>query len=140
MEFDPGALAEASDPYATLAELRSHGSVVPVDGGFWAVTGHAEALEVLRHPDLTSSPIGALYLANLPEGAARDEMGHRINFLDPPDHPRVRGLVHRAFTPRRVEAMRPRAEAIASDLLEGLDHDDHEVDLLGSFAHQLPRW
>jgi cytochrome P450 len=70
-------------------------------------------------------------------GAARDEMGHRINFLDPPDHPRVRSLVNRAFTPRRVESIRPRAEAIASDLLNGIGPSG-EVDLLSAFAHQLP--
>lgn len=137
VEFDPGALVNATDPYGLLAELRAHGPIVPVDGGFWAVTGHAEALEALRHPTLASSPIGALYLAGLPPGAARDEMGNRINFLDPPDHPRVRGLVNRAFTPRRVEAIRPRAEAIASNLLDGLGNE-REVDLLGAFAHQLP--
>ena len=137
MEFDPAALGDGPDPYALLAMLRSEGPVLPVDGGFWAVTGHAAALEALRHPGMCSSPIGALYLERLPAGAARNEMGHRINFLDPPDHPRVRGLVNRAFTPRRVEAIRPRAEAIASEVLDGIGSAD-EVDLLAGFAHQLP--
>jgi cytochrome P450 len=137
VEFDPAALGDGPDPYDLLAMLRSEGPVLPVDGGFWAVTGHAAALEALRHPGMCSSPIGALYLERLPAGAARNEMGHRINFLDPPDHPRVRGLVNRAFTPRRVEAIRPRAEAIASEVLDGIGSAD-EVDLLAGFAHQLP--
>lgn len=135
--FDPAELGRVRDPYGLLAQLRDEAPVAPLEGGFWAVTGHAEALEVLRHPGLVSSPIAALYLDGLPPGAARDEMGHRINFLDPPDHPRVRGLVNRAFTPRRVQAIRPGAEAIAGHLLEGLD-GEVEFDLLSRFAHHLP--
>jgi cytochrome P450 len=125
------------DPYAVLAELRSVGPVAAVDGGYVAVTGHGAALEALRHPGCGSSPIAALYLGALPPGAARDEMSHRINFLDPPDHPRVRGIVSKAFTPRRVAALRPWMEASAEGLLDGLEGRD-EVDLLADFGHQLP--
>jgi cytochrome P450 len=77
------------------------------------------------------------YLDGLPPGAARDEMSHRINFLDPPDHPRVRGIVSKAFTPRRTALLRPWMEETASRLLDGLE-DEREVDLLHRFAHQLP--
>ena len=38
----------------------------------------------------------------LPPGAARDEMGHRINFLDPPDHTRMRRILNTRFTPRML--------------------------------------
>lgn len=137
MDFDPTTLGEVQDPYQPLARLRGTARIAPVTGGFWAVTGHSEALAALRHPSLVSAPIAELYLAGLPPGAARDEMGHRINFLDPPDHPRVRSLVNRAFTPRRVDALRPWAAAAAAELLDGLDPSE-PVDLLGSFAHQLP--
>ncbi|MBW2295884.1 MAG: cytochrome P450 [Deltaproteobacteria bacterium] len=47
------------------------------------------------------------YRDRLPPGAAREEMSHRINFLDPPQHTRVRRLVGKAFTPRRTELLRP---------------------------------
>lgn len=77
------------------------------------------------------------YLDGLPPGAARDEMSHRINFLDPPDHPRVRGIVSKAFTPRRVALLRPWIEQTARALLDGLE-EHAEVDLLRQFAHQLP--
>jgi hypothetical protein len=138
--FDPASLGLSGDPYDRLAELRRAGPVVAVDGGFWAVTGHAAASEVLRHPACGSAPIGVRYLEALPPGAARDEMGHRINFLDPPDHPRVRGLVNKAFTPRRVTGLRPWMEATAQRLLEDVDGRgvDRPVDLLGDYAHQLP--
>jgi len=109
--------------------------------GYWAVTGHAAALEVLRHPRCGTSPIALRYLDGLPPGAARDEMSHRINFLDPPDHPRVRGIVAKAFTPRRIAELRPWIERSAESLLDALQDDaaaGAEVDLLARYAHQLP--
>ena len=139
-EFDPADL-DPADPSPLLARLRRAARVLPLANGFVVVTGHEEALEVLRHPACGSSPIALRYLDRLPAGAARDEMGHRINFLDPPDHPRVRGLVSKAFTPRRVEAIRPWMERTADELIDRVaatPDDDGTVDLLARFAHQLP--
>lgn len=110
--------------------------------GFWAATGHAEALEVLRRPELGSGPIAARYLDGLPDGAARDEMGHRINFLDPPDHPRVRGLVSKAFTPRRIAELRPWMAVTIDALLDDAERTARgaggTVDLLSRVAHDFP--
>ena len=135
--FDPGDLEGLADPYPRLASLRAEGAVRLLNSGFVAVTGHQEALEALRHPDCGTAPIAARYLDGLPEGAARDEMSHRINFLDPPDHPRVRGLVSKAFTPRRVTALGPWMAQTAADLLDPLAGAG-PFDLLGAYAHQLP--
>jgi len=116
--------------------------MVRLANGFWAATGHAEALEVLRRPEMGSSPIAARYLEGLPDGAARDEMGHRINFLDPPDHPRVRGLVSKAFTPRRVVELRPWMARTIDALLARAERtaqaEGSEVDLLTEVAHGFP--
>ncbi len=135
--FDVGDLATAPDPHAALAELRAHGRVVRLASGFVAVTGHAEAVAVLRGAAFGSGPIGASFEQRLPPGAARDEMAHRINFLDPPDHPRVRGLVAKAFTPRRIEALLPWIAGAAEDLVAGVDASG-TFDLLAEVAHQLP--
>lgn len=140
-EWDPGSLGQGVDPYRQLAALRDEAPVLRLDCGFVAVTGHAAALTALTHPDCGSAPIGAGYRDRLPPGAARDEMANRINFLDPPDHPRVRRLVSGAFTPRRIEALRPWMRATADDLLDrvtDLGADGHPVDLLADYAHQLP--
>jgi cytochrome P450 len=64
-------------------------------------------------------------------------MSHRINFLDPPDHTRVRGLVSKAFTPRRVGDLAPWMAATADHLLDDIGGAP-QVDLLRRFAHQLP--
>lgn len=137
LAFDPADLERVSDPYPLLARIRAAEPVQRLASGFWMVTGHAAALEALRHPECRSSPIALHYLDALPPGAARDEMSHRINFLDPPDHPRVRSIVSRAFTPRRTTALRPWMASTAGALLDQLDGQD-EVELLHRFAHQLP--
>jgi hypothetical protein len=135
VRFEPTDLAQVDDPYPLLATVRRAGPVVRLDSGFWAVTGYEAAVEALRHRACRSSPIAARYLDGLPPGAARDEMSHRINFLDAPDHTRVRGLVSKAFTPRRIADLRPWMETTASRLLDGLGGT---FDLLRGFAHQLP--
>jgi unspecific monooxygenase len=137
LAFDPNDLEGLDDPYPVFARIRRGGTVQRLASGFWMVTGHAAALEALHHPSCGSSPIAMRYLDGLPEGAARDEMSHRINFLDPPDHPRVRGIVSKAFTPRRTALLRPWMEKTAARLLGDLAGRD-SVDLLHEFAHQLP--
>ncbi|HYC00750.1 MAG TPA: cytochrome P450 [Candidatus Limnocylindrales bacterium] len=135
--FDPTELEHVEDPYPIFARIREGGAVRRLETGFWMITGHAAALEALHHPECRSSPIAMRYLDGLPPGAARDEMSHRINFLDPPDHPRVRGIVSKAFTPRRIATLRPWIEQTAIRLLQALDGRE-EVDLLREFAHQVP--
>lgn len=137
MRFDPTDLASSRDPYALLAELRAAGPVVRLDSGFWAVSGYEAVLEALRHRGCGSGPIAQRYLASLPAGAARDEMSHRINFLDPPDHTRVRSLVSKAFTPRRIADLVPWIAATADRLVDSLESES-ELDLLRRFAHPLP--
>lgn len=137
VDFAPTDLSHLDDPYPRLAALRRVAPVVRLESGFWAVSGYEAAMEVFRQRGAASGPIAQRYLASLPPGAARDEMSHRINFLDPPDHPRVRGLVSKAFTPRRVADLLPWIAATAERLLDGLDGAP-TVDLLAGFAHQLP--
>ncbi len=107
MEFDPIDLVTVEDPYPIYAAQRSEAPIARSASGFWCATGYDEAEAVLRHPASTTGFLGARYRDALPEGsAARAEYGRRINLLDPPDHTRVRGLVGRAFTPRRMGAIR----------------------------------
>jgi cytochrome P450 len=86
--------------------------------------------------------------ATAPEGfatsrARRNALGdaERDNrpflFRDPPDHTRLRGLVSKAFTPRMVEGLRPRTEAIVAELLDAALARE-EMDAVADFAHPLP--
>jgi len=133
--FGTGDLATASDPYALLAEVRAAGPVLRGPNA-WVVLGHAEALAVLRSTATRSGFIAEIYRQLLPDGAAREEMAHRINFLDPPDHGRVRRLVSAAFTPRRVERLRPFVAETARRILA--QRATAPFDLVHDFAHQVP--
>lgn len=137
LAFNPADLDKVSNPYALFARIRAGGPVQRLENGFWMVSGHAAALEALHHDQCRSGPIAMRYVDGLPPGAARDEMSHRINFLDPPDHPRVRGLVSKAFTPRRIAMLKPWIEETAARLCAQLAARP-EFDLLHDFAHQVP--
>ncbi|MQY11655.1 Mycinamicin IV hydroxylase/epoxidase [Streptomyces sp. RB5] len=58
--------------------------------------------------------------------------------MDPPEHTRLRSLVSRAFTPRRVAELRPRVEELCDGLLDRLPADGGVVDLMSAFAFPLP--
>src|SRR5271166_5932528 len=126
-----------SDPYSVHARLRAQHPVAQVimPGGTpaWLVTGYAEARAALTDPRLHKLPE-----AWRPEPdsllAALDL--HMLN-LDPPDHDRLRKLVSKAFTPRRVEQLRPRITAITAELLDDMSTRT-DVDLLATFAFPLP--
>jgi cytochrome P450 len=126
-----------SDPYSVHARLREQHPVARVimPGGMpaWLVTGYAHARSALTDPRLHK----------LPEGWRPDPDSllaaldlHMLN-LDPPDHERLRKLVNKAFTARRVAELRPRITAITAGLLDDMA-TRREVDLLASFAFPLP--
>ena len=126
-----------SDPYSVHARLRARHPVAQVimPGGTpaWLVTGYAEGRAALTDPRLVKLPKGwrpdqdSLF-------AALDL--HMLN-SDPPDHERLRTLVSKAFTARRVERLRPRITAITAALLDDMS-TQQEVDLLAAFAFPLP--
>src|ERR1700712_1572615 len=64
-------------------------------------------------------------------------MSHWMLQQDPPDHTRLRGLVVKAFTARRVEDMRPRIQQIVDETLDAIV-DRGQMDLIEDFAFRLP--
>ncbi|GAA1981604.1 cytochrome P450 family protein [Kitasatospora viridis] len=151
--LDPTALDPiALDPFArdSAAEgalLRAAGPVVPVvlPGGVaaWAVTRHAEARALLTDQRLVKD---ARHWAALQRGEVSKDWpliglavpGPSMVTTDGEQHRRLRALVAQAFTPRRVELMRPRVELITRQLLDGLALGGPEVDLKSAFAFPLP--
>lgn len=63
-------------------------------------------------------------------------MTHLLN-IDPPDHTRLRRLVSKAFTPRRVAAFAPRVQELTDRLIDGFA-ERGEADLIHEFAFPLP--
>lgn len=136
--FDPASLGDLADPFPRYAQVRAEGGVAALALRGFGVFDYATATTTLRDPRFHSGLLATLYAATLPPGALRDEMSHRINFLDPPDHPRVRGLVAKAFTPRRVAELRPWMEKAARELVARLPVVDGTVEIMHGLAHQLP--
>lgn len=140
-KFEPAQLAALDDPYPLFRSLGAAGPSLRTASGIHCVIGYAAADAVLRDERFRSGPIAQRFRQLLPPGAARDELSHRINFLDPPDHTRVLGLVSRAFTPGRVRDLRPFVERKADELLAAADVErgkDATVDVRASLAHPLP--
>ena len=132
-----------ADPYSVHARLRARRPVTPVvlPGGMgtWLITGYAEARAALADPRLSKHMPG---WHPEPDSIFAALDLHMLN-SDPPDHERLRRLVNKAFTARRIERLRPRITAITAGLLDdisarGVHAAGLEVDLLASFAFPLP--
>jgi cytochrome P450 len=145
--FDPGLMV---DPWPRYADLRENAPVHRDPRGFWVVTRHADCLEVLRSkassadgvnidPDALPDGLGR----QRGRGAAVDELAQAIDdnrpflFRDPPEHTKMRGLVSKAFTPRMVDGLRPRIEAMVDELLDAAC-DRGDIDVVRDFAYPLP--
>lgn len=118
--LDPLTYAEGV-PYELLARLRAEGAVVRVDEpdgpGFWLVTRHAEAREVLRTPRVFSSWLGGTQIRDPATPGALAFVRRMMLNQDPPEHTRLRGLLTRAFTPRAVARLSDRIDGWARELV-----------------------
>jgi cytochrome P450 len=114
--------------------LTSAQESTPVDGTTpLLVTGYDAARRMLSEPRASKVLDAAAF--GLSQELA-DAMLRMILFLDPPDHTRVRRLVSAAFTVARVEALRPRVESVAAELLDAMDGPE-TVDLIEAYAWPL---
>lgn len=139
--FDPVDSAYRSDPYTVYRRLLEGARVHHSTIGSKVLVRYPDCLAVLHHPAAsTDTTQSELYAQAVEAGLAPppDEMPSRsFLFMDPPDHTRLRGLVSKAFTPRRVEALRPRIAAIVDDLL-ATAADQDPFDVVEQLAYPLP--
>src|SRR4029079_19094362 len=111
-EYDPYAYDIHEDPYPVYAELRTHAPLSRKERFvFWALSRHADVLAAFRDTARFSNRNGV----SLDPGARNPEAKATMTFLalDPPRHTRMRSLVSRGFTPRRVADLEPGIRAIA---------------------------
>ena len=115
--YSPYAYEIHEDPYPTYARLRAEAPLYRNDEhGFWALSRHADVIDGFRDTARFSSAHGVSL-----DPAASGPHAHRtMSFLamDPPRHGRMRGLVSRGFTPRRVLDLEPRIREIAAGYLD----------------------
>lgn len=140
--FDPEFKA---NPYPAYAQLRSdapvHRVALPNGQGMWLVTRYEDVSAVLRDERFVKDWRNAMTPEQLAQMPPIPEVMRPLskNMLDtdPPDHERLRALVSKAFTPRLIERMRPRVQAIADALLDAV-WDKGEMDLIDDYAFPLP--
>ncbi|MEQ8675992.1 MAG: cytochrome P450 [Aggregatilineales bacterium] len=138
-----------ANPQAFYEEMRQTSPIFkgigPMTGNtFWFFTHYDDVVSVLKdqrfgkefRKHLTPEEAAAFGPEPAPDDMFAVINRHLLN-VDPPDHTRLRALVHKAFTPRMVENLRPRITEIADDLLNDMEGKS-EVDLLDSFAFPLP--
>ncbi|MFH8634880.1 cytochrome P450 [Streptomyces lydicus] len=139
---DLGAYGEdfTANPYKYYAKLRAQGPVhrvrVPNGPDVWLVVGHEAVRGALTDPRLSKNWRESGQL-----GPGGEESALFTNMLDadPPHHTRLRKLVAKEFTARRVEALRPRVQQITDELLDAmLAAPDGRADLVEALAFPLP--
>jgi cytochrome P450 len=134
-----------TNPYPFFARLRAEEPVHPITLAdkrtAWLIARYDDVVSVLRDGRIVKNRWNAMtpkQVAKMP-WIPKPFMPLMRNMLDqdPPDHTRLRALVHKAFTPRLVDAMRERVQSVADELLDAALGKDH-IDLIRDFALPLP--
>lgn len=144
VEFNPLSAEFRDNPQPFYRQLRA---VDPVHWssflGFWVLTRYADCVAVLRDAKRFSvDPRDLAIYEALMQGVGEQRPLMQMErkwmlMLNPPDHTRLRTLVTKAFTPRVVENMRPRIQAITDELLDQVQSAGR-MDVLADLSFPLP--
>ncbi len=138
--FNPLSPDFIRDPYPFYERLRATDPMQLTPLGFYLASRHADVGLVLRDKRFGKDYAGRTakrYGAAMLEEPIFRSMGHWMLSQDPPDHTRLRGLVVKAFTARRVEDMRVRIQHIVDDSLDRVVGRG-QMDLIADYAFRLP--
>ncbi|HKN53387.1 MAG TPA: alpha/beta fold hydrolase, partial [Amycolatopsis sp.] len=142
--FNPQDPAFLNDPYPFYRALREKAPVHYEDSlGGWVLTGYDDVSRLLRDSRVIRPPVTDYLFASVPQ-AQRDGMANferqlagSLPFTNPPYHTRLRRLFGKAFTARKIMAMRGRVSEITDGLLDRLA-DRGSGDLMELVAYPLP--
>jgi cytochrome P450 len=138
--FNPLSPEFIRDPYPHYERLRTTDPMHVTPLGSFVASRHAEASLVLRDKRFGKDYVERTkrrYGPQIMEEPVFRSMSHWMLQQDPPDHTRLRGLVVKAFTARRVEDMRPRIQQIVDETLDQIAPNG-QMDLIEDFAFRLP--
>ena len=139
--FNPLDPAFIANPYPTYGMLRERMPIWRSPLGPWVLSRYRDIAPLLKDGRFVHDFEGRISdpgnrRAVLNEPVTRN-LGDSMLVRDPPDHTRLRGLVARAFTARRVEEMRPRIEALVTQLIDAVA-DRGSMDIIADLSHPLP--
>jgi cytochrome P450 len=138
--FNPLSPEFIRDPYPHYDLLRRVDPVHITPHGMYLVSRHAEVSGVVRDKRFGKDFVERSqrrYGPKIMDEPIFRSMSHWMLQQDPPDHTRLRGLVVKAFTARRVEDMRPRIQEIVDQTLDRVIPNGH-MDLIEDYAFRLP--
>ncbi|WP_431684182.1 cytochrome P450 [Kitasatospora sp. KL5] len=130
--FDPEFSFESAD----LQHARESAWYATTPAGL-LVLRHAEAWELARDARLGHDGQKYMELHGITDGPLYDWFTHMLSQINPTDHDRLRKLVSKAFTPRRVEALRTFARTAAQDLADRIT-PGQTCEFIETFANPLP--
>ncbi len=138
-DWDPRDPAFRADPVPWYRALRQKAPVYGHEDIGIVLSRYADIDRVLRDRRFgvaTPSPWREMFALTAPP-SMHLLSENSLLFVDPPQHTRIRGLVAQAFTPRRIEALRPRIEAMIDGILDGLA-ERTSFDVLEEVAWPIP--
>ena len=138
--FNPLSPEFIRNPYPHYDQLRRLDPVHITAHGMYLVSRHADVSSVLRDKRFGKDFVERStrrYGPKIMEEPIFRSMSHWMLQQDPPDHTRLRGLVVKAFTARRVEDMRPRIQEVVDRTLDRVIPQG-QMDLIEDFAFRLP--
>jgi len=136
VHFDPFAYAFHEDPYPVYRALREHAPAYKSpEMGFWALSRHADVVAGFKDAERLCNSGGI----SLEMGDLGGDMSAVLSILgmDPPRHTRMRSLVSRGFTPRRVAELEPRVRRMATAYIDRFI-EQGRCDFVADFAGRLP--
>ena len=138
--FNPLSPDFIRDPYPHYERLRTTDPMHVTAHGAFLASRHAEASLVMRDKRFGKDFIDRTvrrYGPDIMKEPIFRSMSQWMLQQDPPDHTRLRGLVVKAFTARRVEDMRPRIQEVVDKTIDAIIDRGH-MDLIEDFAFRLP--
>jgi cytochrome P450 len=134
--YSPYAYETHEDPYPTYARMRAEAPLYRNDElGFWALSRHADVTAAFRDAATFSNADGV----SIEPSATGPRAARTMSFLamDPPRHGRMRALVSRGFTPRRVADLEPHILDLTRQHLDPA-LEQGTFDFVADFAGKLP--
>lgn len=145
-QYDLFSRAFKADPHPTFAHLRQeapiHAHVAPNGRSIWYITRHEDVVEILKDNERIGKNARNAFAPGdhnhpISSGGVLDLINQNMLFADPPDHTRLRSLVNKAFTPRRIDGMIPRIQQVTDELLDRVALR-RQMEYINDFAFPMP--
>ena len=141
--FNPFIPSFKSNPYVQYARARDYAPVYRSDAlNAWVITSYEACNAILKNPEIFSSDpryaSGAI-AEEVAREAEANPLGYVRNVLtsDPPDHTRLRAIVNKTFTPKRIAALGGHITDVTDSLVQSL-RTESSFDLMAGLAQPLP--